>query len=99
VRADGDPIPGTSDRTEYNVLFLRLTRSFPSAPLQPIIGVTIDPMNFELNGARSGYVRPVYATTRSTPNIGGRRDGVAVGFSMRFRSEKKGDGCYTVALS
>jgi hypothetical protein len=141
-RANGDPIPGTGDRTEYNVLFLRVTRAFTSAPLQPTIGVTLDPITFELNGAAGGYVRPLYVTSRSTlwrdadrtlaletehevghnaynaftlrlemfrrdqaegrlallvaaapghhlhvsPNIGGRLDGVAVGFSMRFKS-------------
>jgi hypothetical protein len=143
VRDSGGPIPGTADRTEYNVVFLRLTHSFPSAPLQPQIGVTVDPVNFELDGTIVGDVRPLYATTRwivgahgdatfavetqhevghnpyncatlrlelfhrdeqparlalfvtaapgrhlhVSPNIGGRRDGVAVGFRMRFKSK------------
>jgi hypothetical protein len=141
-RALGNPIPGTGDRTEYNVLFLRATRTFPAAPLRPTIGVTLDPFNFELNGTTGGYVRPLYLTTLSTlwqagdrtlaletqheigrnpynaatlrlemfhrdsaggrlallvtaapghhlhvsPNIGGRLDGIAAGFSMRFKS-------------
>ena len=142
VRATGDPVPSTDDRTEYNVLFVRVRRAFPSAPLQPTIGVTLDRFYFELNGGAGGYVRPLYVTSRSTlwrdgdrtlaletehevghnpyngftlrlemfrrdqaegrlallvaaapghhlhisPNIGGRRDGLSVGFSMRFKS-------------
>lgn len=141
-RALGAPIPTVDDRSEYNVLFVKASRTFGSIPFAPQIAVTFDPINFDLSGARAGYVRPVYVTTRSTlwrggdrtlaleteheaghnpynnftlrfemfrrnqadgrfamlvaaapghnlhvsPNIGGRLDGIAVGFSMRFRS-------------
>ena len=142
VRGAGGPIPGTDDRTEGNAVFLRVTRAFPTARFQPSVGVTVDPLTFELNGASAGYVRPFYVTSRwsfwshadrtlaletehevghnayngftlrlemfrrnqsqgrlalllaaapghhlhVSPNIGGRRDGVAFGFDLRFKS-------------
>jgi len=141
-RSEGHAIPRGEDLNEYNVLFVRLARDFPSLPFAPAIGVTLEPVNFELDGDLAGYVRPLFVTSRLSlwrrggfalaleteheigrnpynnftlrlemfprnqsegrfavlvavapgdglhvsPNIGGRRDGVAVGFTLRFKS-------------
>jgi len=141
-RALGHSIPHGRDLNEYNVLFVRLARDFPSLPFTPAIGVTVDPVNFELDGDVGGYVRPLFVTTRLSlwrrgdlalaleteheignnpynnftlrlemfprnqpegrfavivavapgnglhvsPNIGGRRDGVALGVTLRFKT-------------
>jgi len=141
-RSLGHSIPHGRDLNEYNVLFVRVARDFPSLPFAPAIGVTVDPINFELDGDVGGYVRPLFVTTRLalwrhgdfalaleteheigrnpynnftmrlemfprnqsegrfavlvavapgdglhvSPNIGGRRDGVALGLTLRFKS-------------
>jgi hypothetical protein len=141
-RALGRAIPHGEDLNEYNVLFFSVSRDFPSVLFAPAISVTVDPVNFELDGNLGGYVRPLYVTSRLSlwkrgttalaleteheignnpynnftlrlemfprnqpqgrfavivavapgdglhvsPNIGGRRDGVALGVTMRFKS-------------
>jgi hypothetical protein len=73
----GVAIPIVADPSEYNVFFFKAYRKFPAYRFTPELDIAIEPLNFNFNGGRRDYVRPVYLGTRSTLWQGSQKSIVA----------------------
>jgi hypothetical protein len=73
----GVTIPIVADPSEYNVFFFKAYRKFPAYRFTPELETAIQPLNFNFNGGRRDYVRPVYLGTRSTLWQGSQKSIVA----------------------
>ena len=73
----GATIPIVADPSEYNVFFFKAYRRFSAWRFTPEVQIAVEPMNFNFNGGRRDYVRPVYLATRSTLWKGGEKSIVA----------------------
>jgi hypothetical protein len=62
----GAEIPIVADPSEYNVFFFKAYRKFPAYRFTPELEIAVEPVNFNFNGGRRDYVRPIYLGTRST---------------------------------
>jgi hypothetical protein len=62
----GATIPIVADPSEYNVFFFKAYRKFSAFRFSPEVEIAVEPINFNFNGGRRDYVRPVYLGTRST---------------------------------
>jgi hypothetical protein len=73
----GAEIPIVADPSEYNVFFFKAYRKFPAYRFTPELEIAIEPVNFNFNGGRRDYVRPVYLGSRWTLWRGSQKSIVA----------------------
>ena len=73
----GAAIPLVEDPSEYNVFFFKAYRKFSAYRFTPELEIAVEPVNFNFNGGRRDYVRPVYLGTRSTLWQGSQKSIVA----------------------
>ncbi len=62
----GATVPIVTDPSEYNVFVFKAYRKFLAVRFTPEVEIAVEPVNFDFNGGRHDYVRPVYLATRST---------------------------------